>query len=310
MSAEVRKNFESGKRNFRTAFDPIIHYYQNIGGGFSNFYNDYQNGNIPDEIQLEFQKLCSIIRWTIVNNSMYHLGYSIGKEHNQIFSASGEYKRPPSKSNIDPQFLVDNYGEFFVAREYYDAFNNVGPFLIGDNSLLFRWAQFTENKIEKDQIKFGDILKIIAKYPVEERDCTDSNRFYDHLKQKGITIRSIWSKKPIYIDIERALDHLIPFSVWKNNDLWNILPALRSENAQKSDKIPYPDLLEAQKGIILEYWSYMMEFKPSKFRRQISHSLIGSNLSSSNWHEQAFVSLKKKCSPLINVLGYEDWKND
>jgi len=39
-----------------------------------------------------------------------------------------------------------------------------------------------------------------------------------------------------------ALDHQ-----WKNNELWNLLPAARNVNAAKSDKIPAPELIERQR---------------------------------------------------------------
>ncbi|MFD2825276.1 HNH endonuclease domain-containing protein [Leeuwenhoekiella polynyae] len=49
------------------------------------------------------------------------------------------------------------------------------------------------------------------------------------------------------------LDLVIPFSICKNNDLWNLLPAARNVNAAKSDKIPAPELIERQRDRILEY---------------------------------------------------------
>jgi len=128
------------------------------------------------------------------------------------------------------------------------------------------------------------------------------------LKKKGIQIRSVWSEKPISTIDERALDHLIPFSVWKNNHLWNILPALRTENSLKSDRIPHPDLLESQREVILAYWSHMMEYAPDTFIRQIGYSLIGSNPDPRHYQEQAFVNLKNKCRHMIDILGFEGWK--
>ncbi|WP_418887615.1 HNH endonuclease domain-containing protein [Leeuwenhoekiella marinoflava] len=46
------------------------------------------------------------------------------------------------------------------------------------------------------------------------------------------------------------MDHVIPFSVWKNNDLWNLLPAAAHINARKRDKIPAPELIARQRGHI------------------------------------------------------------
>jgi len=309
MGADTRFNKErSSKPKFRAAFDPIIEYYRENGGGFSECYSDYQNGRIPSEIRDDFLALCVQIRDTIVDMPMKHLGYSIRQNHNEIFEARKGRPGRNVKAPVDPAFLVQNYGEFTIKNEYYDALKNVGPFLIGDNSLLFRWAQFSERRVENDRIKFGEILKTIADYPVEERDIQDSKRFYAYLMGKGVLLRSVWSNRKISAPIdEQALDHLIPFSAWKNNDLWNILPALKTENSQKSDKIPDPALLVSQKEIILEYWKYMMEFDPGTFTRQIRYSLIGNDFDPACWQEQAFVSLERKCRHMTEVLGYAAW---
>ena len=308
MGADTRyNNQESSKPKFRAAFDPIIDYYRENGGGFSECYSDYQNGRIPSDIRGDFLAMCVQIRDTIVDMPMYHLGYSLRQKHNEIFEARKGRPGRGVKTPVDPTFLIENYGEFTIKNEYYNALKNAGPFLIGDNSLLFRWAQFSERRVENDRIKFGEILKTIADYPVDERDIPDSKRFYDYLKGKHVPLRSVWSNRKISSADERTLDHLIPFSVWKNNDLWNILPALQTENSQKSDKIPDPAFLVSQKEIILEYWSYMMEFDPNTFTRQIRYSLIGNNYNPARWQEQAFESLEKKCRHMTDVLGYASW---
>jgi hypothetical protein len=309
MGADTRySNKKSEKPQFRAVFDPIITYYQKNGGGFSQCYSDYQNGRIPPEIREAFLSICLQIRDTIVEMPMYHLGYSISQKHNAIFKAKKDKPALSMKNPIDPVFLIENYGTFTVKREFYESLKNAGPFLIGDNSLLFQWAQFCERRIEREQIKFGEILKTIADFPIEERDIYDSKRFYNSLKERHVPIQSVWSSRKISDCDECALDHLIPFSVWKNNDLWNILPSLRKENSQKRDKIPDPDFLISRKGHILEYWSYMMEFDHKTFTRQIRYSLIGANFDPVLWKEQAFNSLEKKCRYMTDVLGYASWR--
>lgn len=298
---------KSEKPKFRAAFDPIIDYYRKYGNGYSQCYRDYQNGSIPSIIKQDFHSLFIQIRDTIVDMPMHHLGYSIRHKHNEIFHALKSKPTFNLRTPIDPTFLIENYGEFFIGMEYYNSLRNVGPYLIGDNSLLFKWAQFCERRIGDEKIKLGEILKTITDYPIEERKIEDSKRFYQYLKEKNIILRSVWSNKRIAKFDEKVLDHLVPFSVWKNNDLWNVLPALQTENSQKSDKIPDPGFLLSQKEIIVEYWSYMMEYNPNLFTRQNKYSLLGSNYDSENWKDLAFNSLERKCRHLIDVLGYASW---
>ncbi|TVR91539.1 MAG: hypothetical protein EA428_05430 [Spirochaetaceae bacterium] len=34
------------------------------------------------------------------------------------------------------------------------------------------------------------------------------------------------------------VDHAIPWSLWRSNELWNMLPALPQANNEKRDKLP------------------------------------------------------------------------
>lgn len=300
------------KRNerpkFRTVFDPVISYYRKNGGGFSKCYTDYQKGRIPLEIRGDFLRMCHRIRDTIVDMPMYHLGYSLHQQPNEIFTARKGRLGRDRNEPVDPSFLIKNFGEFTIRVEYYRALRNAGPFLIGDNSILFRWAQFSERRIE-GRIRFGDILRTIAEYPVEERDIADAKRFYDHLRGNHVPLISVWSGRTIRSVDQLAMDHLVPFSVWKNNDLWNLLPSLQTENSQKSDRIPHPLMLESRKEIITGYWSRMMDYDPPLFTRQIKYALIGSDFDRDNWQDKAFDNLVDKCRHMIDVLGYTSWNN-
>jgi len=307
MSADKRYCRSGGiKPKFMGAFDPVIGYYR-INGGFSRMYSDYRNGNIPEKIRKPFLDLLLQIRNTMVDMPMCYLGHSLHDKENEIFRADKDKPRDSITEPVDPMFLVKYYGTFFVKRKYHEAFINAGPFLIGDNSILFRWAQFSEERCMEDKIRFGDILRTIADSPVEERDIADSKEFFDALlKERGVLI-SVWSDSKIASPKNCNLDHMIPFSLWKNNELWNIMPTLPKENSDKSDKIPSVPLLESRRTAIIGYWADMMKHKPLLFSRQIRYSLVGDQLDPQRWKEQAFDSLVKKCRHMTDDLGYPVW---
>ena len=236
---------------------------------------------------------------------MVHLGTSVNEK---IFVHKKKLPKFDKTAQISRDYLIDNFGTFSIRSDYYRAFVEVGPFVTGDKSILFGWAQFTHDTMCNKK-SFGDLLKIIATEPVKERDIQDSKRFFFQLQRKEGTLRSVWSGKTITHVDENALDHMIPFSVWKNNELWNILPAMRTENQTKSDFIPHPELLDKQKELIVWYWNKMNEYDPDVFMKQIRYSLIGKDADKENWQEHAFTNLRKKSEYLINVLGYQSWSN-
>ncbi|WP_418156223.1 HNH endonuclease domain-containing protein [Pseudomonas aeruginosa] len=64
------------------------------------------------------------------------------------------------------------------------------------------------------------------------RDHARPPRSYE---RAGVT-RCTWSGRPL--NQRFAVDHAIPFSLWANNDLWNLLQVDQQVNANKSDKLP------------------------------------------------------------------------
>ena len=294
-----------GKTKFRQSFDPVIAHYRGKEGGYSKFVNDLSKGRFSADIRKAVFDLAKEICNKVTGMPMVHLGTSVNEK---IFVHKKKLPKYDNNAQISRDYLIDNFGTFSIRSDYYRAFVEVGPFITGDKSILFGWAQLTHDSMCTKK-SFGDLLKIIASEPIKERDIQDSKTFFFQLQKEEGTLKSVWSGKTINHVDEKVFDHLIPFSVWKNNELWNILPALKTENQTKSDFIPHPELLDRQKELIVWYWNKMNEYDPDVFMKQIRYSLMGKDADTANWQEHAFTSLRKKCEYLINVLGYQSWSN-
>jgi len=103
------------------------------------------------------------------------------------------------------------------------------------------------------------------------------------------------------------VDHVIPFAVWKNNDLWNLLPSRPKTNNQKRDKIPSSAFIESRKAEIIHYWDLINEYQSQRFQKEIRVALLGNNLNS-DWQHAAIKQLKSSCDYLIANRGYQEWK--
>ena len=101
------------------------------------------------------------------------------------------------------------------------------------------------------------------------------------------------------------VDHLIPFSLTKNNDLWNLLPTTMSTNQRKKAKVPTPKFLQEKKNQIMNYWNLMREEYTNRFDIEIQISLTGFHNDNDNL-EDAFEAVKNWCDRLISK-GYEEW---
>jgi hypothetical protein len=106
---------------------------------------------------------------------------------------------------------------------------------------------------------------------------------------------------------ELHIDHIIPFSVWRNNDLWNLLPAHRDINLKKRDRIPSQELLHRRKSLILRYWREIKSQFPDRFDSEIRLSLTGNYEEYDELLNGAFGKLVDKVENLINQYGYLEW---
>ena len=63
-------------------------------------------------------------------------------------------------------------------------------------------------------------------------------------------------------------DHVLPFSLWRNNDLWNLLPAAPRVNREKADRLPTSNLLKRRKDTIVSYWEAMHQANAIRFENE------------------------------------------
>jgi hypothetical protein len=278
----------------------ISDYHSN--NGFSAFYNDLKNKGIPPFLHSDFMALSKKLYETITKMPMKYIGRSFSDEFYSIFTYEPAI-RIVHKGTVDIEFLIRNFGTFSIPIEYYDSFKILGSFINGQDSILFKWAEFSVNASGKT-LSVEKVISEVLKSPITERDIEESKKIYRSLLKKEGKVYCVWTGDLI---TRYDVDHLIPFSVWKNNDLWNLLPSQPSINNKKKDKIPSVDLIEKQKGLILHYWNLIDGNQPSRFQKEIRISLLG-NESSDDWQSTAIKQLQNSCGYLISNRGYEEWR--
>lgn len=285
--------------SFQTLLEDLIQFYKNRGG-FSAFYNDLRNKRIPESYQKEFYKLVKKLKQTISGMPMKHIGRSFNQEYYSIFQNQQSSQRSSSVKDI--LCLINNFGTFSIPIQYYEAFKIIGSFINGQDSILFNWAEFSV-RATKDNLSIESVLKDVLKSPITERNISQSKTFYKKVLKNHGSVTCVWTGKKIY---KYDIDHVIPFSIWKNNDLWNLLPSTSTINKHKRDKIPSPDFIETRKDIILDYWEVIYESSEERFQKEIQKALLGYN-SSESWREKGISQLKESCDYLIETRGYESW---
>ena len=302
-----RPDIEPGNKvAFRKYFTPIIDFYQDQGG-FSIFYNDYARGLMPEEIQPAFRTLVKEIRNTITSMPMKHLGFSQSKEHYSVFQYTKPLPGLPPHSRIDRGYLIEHGGSFSISSDLCTIFEYFGSFISGEECILKKWAAFTASADKTKTITQEAMLSLLGTTPTTERALADARAIYSSVIDREGSISCVWSGNGISSPGGMHVDHLLPFAIWKNNDLWNLLPATGAVNNKKRDRIPDPPFLASRKEPIIGYWDLLHEHWPHRFEREIDVSLLGMDARKGDWQEHAFDQLSEKCTYLIEIRGYEPW---
>lgn len=286
---------------FAAHFKTIIAQYS-TRGGFSAFYNDLKNKGIPKDLQADFKSLAKKIEFTITRMPMKYIGRSISNDFYSIFQYEPAQKAKTSVG-VDAAYLINHFGTFSIPFDYYEAFQLLGSFINGQDSILFKWAEFSVNASGK-KLSIEKVVGEVLKSPITEREVAESKQIFKSILKNQGNVFCVWTGKSI---TSYDVDHLIPFSVWKNNDLWNLLPSQAKTNNDKRDKIPSIELIERRKDSILHYWELLYQHQPQRFQKEIQISLLGNN-SFTNWQETAFVHLQNSCNYLISNRGFAEWK--
>ena len=285
---------------FAIQFKKLISDYE-ARGGFSAFYNDLKSKGIPEDLQGDFLELVKKLRDTITKMPMKYIGRSINNEFYSIFNFENTIIR--RKSTIDIEALIKDFGTFSIPLEYFEAFKILGSFINGQDSILFKWAEFSVNA-SRSNLSVHVVLNEVLKSPITLREIKESKKLYKEILQKEGNVYCVWTGRKI---ANYDIDHMIPFSVWKNNDLWNLLPSDSRINNQKRDKIPTPEIIDRQKELIIEYWGIIFESQAKRFQKEIQVALLG-NHSFSSWKNTGISQLQNSCNYLIDKRGFEGWK--
>jgi hypothetical protein len=246
---------------------------------YVNIYKKYFNFELNTII------LFRELRKLIFNNPMKYMG----EEKYQFFK---DIEKP--KRNFDRQSF-QNFGYFKMEIKFYKVLKYLGDNFYGLNTIIFRWEKLL-NGINKEQKQENFDFKDILTHNID-LVIRDTSEIQKNFRNKEIYC--VWSGKKIK---KFDVDHLLPFSVFMNNDYWNLLPSSPKINSEKRDKIPSIELIESSKDRILYYWDiYKKEFKNFELQRKISLGIF--------YDENQYIEeLEKKSEFLIDKLGYREFK--
>jgi len=224
-----------------------------------------------------------------------------GKLDYEFFTPSqlnfGSVKLPKDEA-YNSSFVVNSFEYFSISEQHYDIFRYLGQTLYGTSTIMAKWKKKTVS-LNADQEITKDIIDKLSSDTLEIRETASIRKILKQDKE------CIWSGKELK-DKNYDVDHVLPFSVWFNNDLWNMLPTDRALNQHKKrDKIPTRKLIEKRADVIMHYWDDYQEAMPLLFKSQLEVSLVGVDIAADKILNTAIESLCQKSDYLILDRGHK-----
>ena len=310
QSAADSGNKNEAQLRFQAGLKKVTQYYE-TRGGYEAFYADLSRGGISAGISKELIIVLRQIR-DAIQESIYRMDQTYGTKRSTLISYNKdtrhimEVTRP---ARISPEFLIQNFGTFVIRRNLYEVLRKFGNYLTGSRSIINQWASFTANGTAPDPVRVNQALSVIATPLIPRQDTAQAYEIYSEIARHGVDLRCVWSGKSLD-ESSLAIDHIIPFSLLPNNDLWNLMPCHNSINIRKGDRIPAGALLAERSEILRGYWSVARDYFQPIFDRQFKISLVGFDLKNYEvkWQDTGLAVLKSRCSYYVDQMGMQSWK--
>ena len=280
---------------FRKAMHGLIQHYR-AQGGLSAMYNDYKARMVPYAAKPQLDLALNKIAQTIVSGPVTYAGGAL-RGGEKYFRFSG--RRSALHRCTDPVSTCGRLGQIIMSGSTWREMCLIGHWVA--ESLVLRWAELT-HELSNGSVPVKDVVDRLLVVPEAARDVYLAKEVYGTLDD----LRCVWTDK--HLGVSFAVDHTVPFSICRSNDLWNLLPADPKVNGRKSDKLVTKGLLYKRRDAILHYWDTMRGAAENRFAVELERSLMHESYNSDNWQYAAFAGLVESVETLAAQRGLERWE--
>lgn len=262
---------------FRQSVAVLIDHYAKAGG-LAAFVLDWRNKRLTEQGQALLKRALGRIRDAIVAGPVIYAGGSL--ETGRLFSY-----------NTGSQ-------EIEMPSEIWRELSLLGHWI--QDAVVLRWAELT-SEISRGRIKPSEVIDLLLVAPLTQRDVAEARAVYRLLPARECA----WTGQPILAKFE--VDHIIPFSLWRNNDLWNLLPVLPQVNSRKGDRLPTRELMVRRRDYVLYCWESLHQARGPRFEHELCR-LIGADAFPLNWQAPAFRCTLDAVEITALQRGSERWQ--
>jgi SAM-dependent methyltransferase len=267
--------------------------------GYAAFRNGLESGRLSSEALGAFERLVRAVRTTLIKGPIQYSGGSAG-------SRTFAYEKslaPASRGAAALAKLTAGNGRLVFSGDLWSELRSSGLWLA--DSAVLQWANLiAEFKgLPKDQEYRGKLIAALTQATEERRDTTQARKAYG----ESSCLHCAWTGGSLrngHFDV----DHILPWSITHSNDLWNLVPAGKSVNRNKSDKLVDSDFFYSRRDAVAEDWHLLAAKEPEVFRAQAEHALIPEGLPADSWEEPLAERIGEALESLACRLQIERWQ--
>lgn len=146
-------------------------------------------------------------------------------------------------------------------------------------AVRLQWAEETE-RFSKGEVSVGEALGLLSTDYRAERNVGAARDLFGKLPRLDCTWTGV---KLRHFDV----DHILPFSLWRDNGLWNLVPASPAVNRAKGNSLVARDILLARRDAVVHAWELQRAALPRRFDLDL-RQLLGAPPDPGNWQAPAF----------------------
>jgi hypothetical protein len=170
------------------------------------------------------------------------------------------------------------------------------------DATVLRWAELTE-QLSKGSVRASTVIDCLLTVPDPARNVSDARSYYSKMGEK-MCVWSGFSLRDGMFDV----DHAMPFSLWRNNELWNLFPTDPLINSSKSDKLPSYHQLKRSREPIIDCWQALNSALGDQFQRETRTLLGRDKFASTNWENQLFSRFVEAFEVTASQRGSPRWE--
>jgi SAM-dependent methyltransferase len=156
----------------------------------------------------------------------------------------------PTPLHIDEAFLW-SFGEFHVPITIWQALTRYNVWV--EPVLVSEWVRLIEGYSDQRVPNVRQLAHAALTWADPARDTSLARDAVARIRGQGKPVYCVWSGQRLRDDYD--VDHCFPFAAWPCGDAWNLMPASKQINNEKSNRLVTQAAIERSSDYITSWWA-------------------------------------------------------